>query len=128
MSKTTATNTKLFTKDHEWIQVDGNIATLGITDHAQDTLGDIVFFALPEVGASHSTNDAIATVESVKAASDIYMPAAGTITEVNSTLTETPEVANHSPENEGWICKFKINDIKELENLLSHEQYLEHTQ
>ena len=124
MSKKT-NNTMLFTENHEWIRVDGDIATLGITQFAQGELGDIVYFDFPDVGASHPAEDSVAVVESVKTVSDIYMPVAGTITEINPTLDEEPDLANTSPENEGWIFKFKIDDKKELKKLLSDEQYRE---
>ncbi|HTN09930.1 MAG TPA: glycine cleavage system protein GcvH, partial [Acetobacteraceae bacterium] len=91
-----------FTKDHEWVRLDGDVATVGITEHAQDALGDVVFVDLPEAGREVEEGESIATVESVKAASDVYAPLAGTIVEANSTVADEPGLVNRSATDEGW--------------------------
>lgn len=113
-----------FKESHEWVRVeaDGSV-TVGISDHAQDLLGDIVFVELPEVGAQMSAEDEVAIVESVKAASDVYSPISGEITEVNNQLMDAPEIVNESPYTEGWFYKMRPSDISETNELLSPEQY-----
>jgi glycine cleavage system H protein len=113
-----------FKESHEWVRVeaDGSV-TVGISDHAQDLLGDIVFVELPEIGAQISAEDEVAIVESVKAASDVYSPISGEITEVNNQLMDTPEIVNESPYTEGWFYKMRPSDISETNELLSPEQY-----
>ena len=113
-----------FKESHEWVRVeaDGSV-TVGISDHAQDLLGDIVFVELPQVGAQMSAEDEVAIVESVKAASDVYSPISGEITEVNNQLMDTPEIVNESPYTEGWFYKMRPSDISETNELLSPEQY-----
>ena len=115
-----------FLSSHEWARVesDGTI-TIGISDHAQDLLGDIVFVELPEVGQSVDAESDTAIVESVKAASDIYSPLSGEVIEVNSLLEDQPEIINSSPYEEGWFYKLTPSDIGELDNLLSPEDYSE---
>ena len=115
-----------FLSSHEWARVesDGTI-TIGISDHAQDLLGDIVFVELPEVGQSVDAENDTAIVESVKAASDIYSPLSGEIIEVNSLLEDQPEIINSSPYEDGWFFKLTPSDIGELDNLLSPEDYSE---
>ena len=115
-----------FLSSHEWARVesDGTI-TIGISDHAQDLLGDIVFVELPEVGQSVDAENDTAIVESVKAASDIYSPLSGEVIEVNSLLEDQPEIINSSPYEEGWFYKLTPSDIGELDNLLSPEDYSE---
>lgn len=109
---------------HEWIRDEGNgIYTVGITDFAQEALGDIVFVELPEVGAEVNRDDAIAVVESVKAASDIYSPLSGEIVEINEMLVDEPEKANEEPYDSAWFFKIKISEESEVESLLSAEQY-----
>jgi glycine cleavage system H protein len=109
---------------HEWIRDEGNgIYTVGITDFAQEALGDIVFVELPEVGAEVNRDDAIAVVESVKAASDIYSPLSGEIVEINELLVDEPEKANEEPYGLAWFFKIKISEESEVESLLSAEQY-----
>ena len=109
---------------HEWIRVEGDdVVTIGITDHAQDLLGDVVFVELPELESEVSSGDEIAVVESVKAASDIYAPLSGTIIEVNEGLEDSPESVNSEPYGDGWIFKMKLADAGELENTLSAEDY-----
>jgi glycine cleavage system H protein len=113
-----------FLSSHEWARVesDGTI-TIGISDHAQDLLGDIVFVELPEVGQSVDAENDTAIVESVKAASDIYSPLSGEVIEVNSLLEDQPEIINSSPYEDGWLFKLSPSDIGELDNLLSPEDY-----
>lgn len=114
-----------FTEDHEWILVDGDVATIGITDHAQKALGDIVFVELPEVGATFNKGDDAAVVESVKAASEVYAPISGDITEVNGELESAPETVNSSPMDNGWFFKMKIADTSELDETLDETAYNE---
>jgi glycine cleavage system H protein len=109
---------------HEWIRAEGDgIYTVGITDFAQEALGDIVFVELPEVGAEVNRDDAIAVVESVKAASDIYSPLSGVIVEINEMLADEPEKANEEPYESAWFFKIKVNEESEVDALLSAEQY-----
>lgn len=116
--------TKLyFTEDHEWISLDGDVATVGITNHAQEQLGDLVFVELPEVGSTVAKSDAAAVVESVKAASDVYSPVDGTITEVNEALTSDPAMVNQKAEKEGWLWKMKLSDPSQLDGLMSAADY-----
>lgn len=113
-----------YASTHEWLRVDGNgIATVGITDHAQEALGDIVFIELPEPGAATEAKGEVAVVESVKAASDIYSPAAGEITEVNEALIENPQLVNSAPYEDGWIYRMTLNDENDLNGLLGAEAY-----
>ncbi len=112
-----------YSKEHEWISVEGDIGTVGITDYAQKALGDVVFVELPEVGASFAANDECAVVESVKAASEIYAPVSGDITEVNSVLEDAPETVNTSPTNDGWFFKIKLSDPTELDGRLDKDAY-----
>ncbi|MEO1106110.1 MAG: glycine cleavage system protein GcvH [Pseudomonadota bacterium] len=99
---------KQFTKEHEWVEIDGDVATVGITTHAQEQLGDITFVELPEVGRTVSAGDAFAVVESVKAASDVYAPFAGEVVAVNAALDEKPELVNEAAEGEGWFAKIRV--------------------
>ena len=112
-----------YTEDHEWIKIEGDIATVGITLHAQDALGDVVFVELPEVGSSHEQKDAIGVVESVKAAADVYMPVSGEITEVNEALQDDPSVINSDPLNAGWFFKIKLSDASQLDALMDETAY-----
>jgi glycine cleavage system H protein len=116
-------NELLYTKQHEWLEVNGNHATLGITDHAQELLGDIVFVELPEVNSTHNASDSLGVIESTKAASDFYAPITGTITEVNHELESNPEIINQEPYQQGWLCKIQINNSSKLDQLLTAEQY-----
>ena len=111
-----------YTKEHEWIKVDGNIGTIGITDHAQQALGDIVFVELPKPGASITAGKSFGTVESVKAVSDLFAPVSGTITEVNQDLSTAPEKVNSEP-HQAWMIKVQISDSKDLDTLLSAADY-----
>ena len=113
-----------YSSDHEWIRVDGNRITLGITDYAQDALGDVVFVDVPEVGTAVSVGDSFSEVESTKSVSDIYSPVSGTIVEVNGELADAPERLNEDPYGEGWLCTIELADIAELENLLDAAGYL----
>lgn len=112
-----------YTKDHEYIRVDGDIGTIGISDHAQDQLGEVVFVELPEVGKQVKQGDELAVVESVKAASEVYAPVSGEVTEVNSALPESPEKVNADPEGDAWFVKVKIADKGELDKLMSADDY-----
>ncbi len=114
-----------YSKDHEWIKVEDGIATIGITDYAQDELGDIVFFELHDEGENVNEGDSISTVEAVKAVSEIFTPVSGEIVEINETLADTPEIANSDPYGEGWIAKIKMDDESELDALLDAEAYKE---
>jgi glycine cleavage system H protein len=112
-----------FTTDHEWIRLDGEVATVGITNFAQDKLGDLVFVELPSVGARFKKGAAAATVESVKAASDVYAPVSGEVTEVNAKVGAEPALVNSAPTGDGWLFKLKIADVKELDGLLDEQAY-----
>lgn len=112
-----------YTKSHEWISLDEDIATIGITDHAQSLLGDLVFVELPEVDTEINAGDEAGVVESVKAASDVYSPVSGTVVEVNEALENSPELANSDPYDEGWLYKVKLNDVAELDDMMSAEDY-----
>ncbi len=112
-----------YTKTHEWVRVEGEIATVGITDYAQSELGDIVFIELPEVGRVVSAGEAFATIEAVKTVADVYAPVSGEIVEVNETLRTSPDVANKSPYDEGWIVKIRMSKPDEVKSLLSAEDY-----
>ncbi|MEO1029308.1 MAG: glycine cleavage system protein GcvH [Pseudomonadota bacterium] len=112
-----------FTEDHEWISVAGDIATIGITKHAAEQLGDVVFVEVPEVGASFGAGDDMAVVESVKAASDVYAPVGGEVTEANDSLADAPETVNEDPEGAGWFAKIKISDASELDKLMDADAY-----
>ncbi|MBL4854908.1 MAG: glycine cleavage system protein GcvH [Robiginitomaculum sp.] len=112
-----------YTEDHEWIQLDGDIATIGVSAHAAEQLGDVVYVELPEVGAEFDKGDDAAVVESVKAASEIYAPLGGVITAVNEALEETPETVNAAPETDGWFFKMKISDASELDGMMDAEAY-----
>ena len=115
-----------YSEDHEWIKVDGEIGTVGISDYAQNALGDIVFVELPDIGASFAKGDDAAVVESVKAASDVYAPVGGEITETNGTLEEAPETVNSDAGGAGWFFKMKITDASELDSLMDEAAYKEY--
>ncbi len=112
-----------YTKEHEWVRVDGNVATVGITDWAQSELGDIVFVELPEVGADFSQMDAFGTIEAVKAVSEMFSPVTGKIAEINGALDDDPMVVNRDPYGEGWMIKVEIANVAEIEQLLDAEGY-----
>jgi glycine cleavage system H protein len=112
-----------YTPDHEWLNVEGSNATVGITHHAQDALGDVVFVDLPEVGKSYATKDVAGVVESVKAAADVYMPVTGVVTEVNEALRSDPALANSDPMGAGWFFKVKLSHPAELDALMDETSY-----
>ena len=112
-----------YTKTHEWIKIDNDEVTVGITEHAQGLLGDLVYVELPEVGEKFSASDDICVVESVKAASDVYAPIDGEVIEVNETLVNDPSQINQLPYKDGWLFKFKALNLLQLEELLSAEEY-----
>jgi glycine cleavage system H protein len=112
-----------YTPDHEWIKLDGDTATVGITHHAQDALGDVVFVDLPEVGKTYAAKDAAAVVESVKAAADVYMPATGEVLEVNEALRDDPSLANSDPLGAGWFFKVKFANLADLNDLMDETSY-----
>lgn len=112
-----------FTEDHEWIAVDGDTGTVGITRYAAEQLGDVVFVEVPEAGASFGKGDDMAVVESVKAASDVYAPVAGEVTEGNGELADAPETVNEDPEGKGWFCKLKLSDKGDLDGLMDAAAY-----
>jgi glycine cleavage system H protein len=112
-----------YTKDHEWVRVDGTQATVGITDHAQKQLGDIVFVELPKVGDTFSLADEMGSLESVKAVAEFYAPVSGKVTEINEAVNDEPELVNHDPYGEGWLVKIQITDSSQLSQLLSADQY-----
>ena len=114
---------RYFTEDHEWIDVDGDIGTVGISEYAQGQLGDIVFVDVPEDGKELTKGDEAAVVESVKAASDVYAPASGTVLEGNADLTDTPGLVNEDPEAEGWFFKITLSDPSELETMMDETAY-----
>ena len=115
--------TTKYTEDHEWIRVEGDIAVVGITQHAQDALGDVVFVELPEVGKTYAQKDVAGVVESVKAAADVYMPVRGEITEVNEALRDDPSLANSDPLGAGWFFKLRLAEPSQIDALLDAAAY-----
>ncbi|WP_295897677.1 glycine cleavage system protein GcvH [uncultured Bartonella sp.] len=113
-----------FTEDHEWISLEGEVATVGITNHAQEQLGDLVFVELPDVGRTIKKGESVAVVESVKAASDVFSPVDGTVTEVNVALTDDPALVNQKAEKEGWLWKMKVSDASQLDGLMDAAGYI----
>lgn len=114
-----------YSKEHEWVGTEDSVATVGITDHAQEQLGEIVYVELPSVGDKVSKDDPFGVVESVKAVSDIYAPVSGTVIEVNEGLPESPEVINEDPYGDGWLIKVKMSDAGDLDDLMDAEEYEE---
>ena len=112
-----------FTSEHEWIKVDGDIGTIGVTDHAQSALGDVVFVELPAVGKAVSKGGEAAVVESVKAASDVYSPVSGSVTEANQAIVDQPALVNESPEDGAWFFKVKLSNTAELDGLMDRAAY-----
>ncbi|MDO9621674.1 MAG: glycine cleavage system protein GcvH [Moraxellaceae bacterium] len=112
-----------YASSHEWALLEGDIVTVGISDHAQDALGDLVYVELPNVGDTVSQGDEAGVVESVKAASDIYAPVSGEIVEINEALTDSPEIVNSEPYEGGWLYKIRASDVAELDALMSAEEY-----
>ncbi len=115
--------TMKFSKEHEWIRVEGDVATIGITQHAAEQLGDLVFVELPDVGKTVAPGDEAAVVESVKAASEVYAPVSGEVIEVNSVLADEPGKVNEAPEGDGWFMKLKLSDASELDGLMDEAAY-----
>lgn len=115
-----------YSKEHEWVRAEGDEAIMGITDHAQSALGDITFVELPEVGVEVKAPESIATIESVKAASDVYAPVSGKIVKVNGLLADSPEIINSSPYEEGWLCRIKMSNSSELDGLMDAAAYTEY--
>jgi glycine cleavage system H protein len=114
-----------YTKEHEWVRIEDNEATIGITDHAQDELGDVVFVELPKVGDSIEANESFGNVESVKSVSELFMPLTGEVLEVNADLDESPELVNGSPYDKGWMLRIQIKKASEIDDLLSSADYEE---
>ncbi|MDZ7879745.1 MAG: glycine cleavage system protein GcvH [Saprospiraceae bacterium] len=112
-----------YTKEHEWVRIDGKIATIGITDHAQSELGDIVYVEVEKLGETVETNEVFGTVEAVKTTSDLFMPLKGEVIEFNERLNDEPELVNSDPYGDGWIIKVQIQDLEELETLLNAAAY-----
>jgi len=119
--------TTRYTKDHEYVRLDGGTAIVGISNHAQEQLGDIVFVELPAIGAEFKKGDEVAVVESVKAASEIYAPVSGTVTEVNEVLNTDPGLVNSDPEKDGWMFKLEIDGTAEFDALMDAAAYAAHT-
>jgi len=114
-----------YTKDHEWARIEGEVATIGITDYAQSELGDIVYLELPEVGDQTTQGESFGTIEAVKAVSDLFAPLSGEVTEVNTALADQPEIINKDPYGEGWIIKIRLSNPSEVDELLNKSQYEE---
>ncbi|MCP4070567.1 MAG: glycine cleavage system protein GcvH [Hyphomicrobiales bacterium] len=112
-----------YTEDHEWITIEGDVATIGITDHAQEQLGDLVFVELPEVGNNVAKGDDAVVVESVKAASDVYSPVTGEVVEVNQAVSDDPTLVNSAAQSDGWFFKIRLSDKSELDGLLDEAGY-----
>lgn len=115
--------TRYFTKDHEWLAIDGDTATVGITDYAQGQLGDITFVELPAEGATFGKGDSVSVVDSVKAASDVYSPVSGTVSGLNAALADQPELVNSAAEGDGWLWRMTLSDATELEALMDEAAY-----
>jgi glycine cleavage system H protein len=115
-----------YSKDHEWVSVDGDVASVGITDYAQHSLGDVVYVDMPRVGDKFAAHEAFGSVESVKAVSEIFVPVAGEIVEVNDGLNDTPEAVNNDPYGAGWMVKIKMDNPGEVDAMLSAEEYEEY--
>lgn len=117
-----------YTADHEWVRLDGDVATVGITNHAQEALGDIVFVELPEPGREVAEAEACAVVESVKAASDVYAPLAGRVTETNAAIAEDPGLVNRAPESDGWFFRIVLSDTAAFDALMDQDAYTAHVE
>ena len=120
--------TTRYTKDHEWIRLDGDTATIGISEHAQNALGDIVYVELPEVGEKIVKDDPFGAVESVKAVSDVYAPVSGSVLEINDILPDNPETINDDPYGDGWMIRVELSDKDDLTDLMDAEEYAEYVQ
>lgn len=112
-----------YSREHEWVAVEDNLATVGITDYAQEQLGDVVYVELPEVGAQVTKDDPFGVVESVKAVSDVFAPVSGTVTEVNGPLADSPETVNEDPYGDAWMIRVELSDANELEDLMTDAEY-----
>lgn len=115
----------LYSRDHEWVQVEDDVCVLGITDFAQQELGEVVFVELPEVGQVFNSGDEIGTIESVKAVAEVYTPVAGEVVEVNDAVVDDPELLNEDPQHEGWLIKIRFSSASDLKELMNAEQYEE---
>lgn len=115
----------LYSKEHEWLELDGDVCTMGITEFAQKELGEVVFVELPEVGDKFDTHDEIGTIESVKAVAEVYTPVGGEIVEINEALIDAPEMVNDNPHDDAWLVKIRVADADELKDLMSSEEYEE---
>lgn len=115
-----------YTKDHEWIKIDGKIATIGITDHAQDSLGDVVFVELPDEGSDVAQGEPFGVVESVKAVSDLYSPVNGVVTEINNAIMDSPELVNEDAYGGAWLIKVELEDEEDLGDLMDADQYADY--
>lgn len=115
----------LYSKDHEWIRVEDDLCVLGITDFAQQELGEVVFVELPEIGSVHDANDELGTIESVKAVAEVYTPVAGEVVEVNEAVSEDPELINEDPHGDGWLLKIRFSSAADLKSLMNAEKYEE---
>ena len=114
-----------YTKEHEWVREDGDTVTVGITDHAQGELGDIIFVEFPEIGQKIERDDPFGTIEAVKTVADLFAPISGTVIEINETLDNSPESVNQDPYGDGWMVKVSVSEAGELDNLMSADQYQE---
>jgi len=114
-----------YTKEHEWVREDGDTVTVGITDHAQGELGDIIFVEFPEIGQRIERDEPFGTIEAVKTVADLFAPISGTVIEINETLDDSPESVNNDPYGDGWMVKVSVSEPGELDNLMSKDQYLE---
>ena len=114
-----------YTKEHEWVREDGGIVTVGITDHAQGELGDIIFVEFPEIGQKIERDEPFGTIEAVKTVADLFAPISGTVTEINEKLDDSPESVNQDPYGDGWMVKVSVSEADELDNLMSSDQYRE---
>ena len=114
-----------YTKEHEWVREDGGIVTVGITDHAQGELGDIIFVEFPEIGQEIERDEPFGTIEAVKTVADLFAPISGTVTEINEKLDDSPESVNQDPYGDGWMVKVSVSEAGELDNLMSSDQYRE---
>ena len=114
-----------YTKEHEWVREDGDTVTVGITDHAQGELGDIIFVEFPEIGQEIERDEPFGTIEAVKTVADLFAPISGTVTEINEKLDDNPESVNQDPYGDGWMVKVSVSEVDELDNLMSSDQYRE---
>ena len=114
---------RIYTKEHEWVMVEGNVAVVGVSEYAASELGDVVFLELPEPGAQMGQGDAIGTIETVKSVEDLYSPLTGEVLEINEAILDAPELVNESPMDDGWLFKMQISDMSEIDQLLSAADY-----